>query len=72
MSVAFLDGGEILRGCLLVIQNDIGLRNPPEGVDAEIRARLSQLISYNFMGPGFGGQRVAKTQIWESVFLLEV
>ena len=39
MSVEFLDGGEILRGCLLVIQNDVGLRNPPEGVDAEIRAR---------------------------------
>ena len=57
MSVAFLYGGEILRGCLLVIQNDIGRRNPPEGVDAEIRARLSQMISCNFMDPGFGGQK---------------
>ena len=41
MSVAFLHGGETLRGCLLVIQNDIGVRNPPEGVDAEIRTRWS-------------------------------
>ena len=41
MSVASLYDGETLRGCLSVIQNDIGVRNPPEGVDAEIRARSS-------------------------------